>query len=868
MSEEFPKRYDFKSTEPKLRDYWKEKGVYKFTLEESDKWEDIFSVDTPPPFTSGNMHLGHVLNFCWIDFMARFRRMQGKKVYLPQGFDCHGLPTELKVQRMTNIDPHTNRHEFREACIKITEEFIEQMMAQFDLIGYSTDWDHTYRTMNPNYVRLVQESLLEFHEKGMFYQAAHPIHWCSECQTALAKQEVGYIDKEGHLWEIKLPVHKWDENDPDEHVVIATTRPEMMEACVAVFVHPNDDRYYHLSSAYVDIPFTDRKVRIYASKEVDMNFGTGVVYCCTFGDEQDINWVNEHDLESYQIITYDGKMADFSKFAGMSAAEAQKEIVKRLDEMGLLVSEKSFPHRVICHTERSSCLTPIEYLPIPQWFIKVADYTERIKEMGKDLEWYPDMHIRRLEDWCDSLTWDWVISRQRVFGTPIPVWHCENPACDFYVLAKKEDLPLDPVEVPSPVEKCPECGDKVIGEDNVCDCWIDSSITPLRIAKWHMDETFFNKVYPTTNRPQGYEIIRTWLFYTLFRSEVLTGKPPFSEILINGMVPGPDGRKMSKTFGNIISPDEVIPFYGADPIRHWAALAGLGSDYPFNFHYVRIANKQKFNLEQIKKQRKKMSEKKFLETFRKDSQMMKDHTRYLTKIWNAYRLVFMNVKEIDLEDLSFDASELTAIDHFMLSQFNSLAQQMHDLFDVYNWKDAAILYRQYFWGIFCDYYLESVKHRFDEKEPLIYSLIQNLGLNLLIVYALVLPYIYDEIFLRMFKKYVKEDSVHQLRWPEAYEGISEEKALLGKIALALIGEIRNQKAKAKKALNSPVKKAVVVVPSASKLNYDAISDSVKATIQVEELVFEKGTPKGVLSVPMITPDEENRGLQMDVSIDF
>ncbi len=261
-------------------------------------------------------------------------------------------------------------------------------------------------------------------------------------------------------------------------------------------------------------------------------------------------------------------MTDNSHLSGMSIKDAQKKIVEELSEKNLLVAEKTLTHRVIVHTERSSCMEPIEYLPVPQWFINIKDFTQEIKDDGLSMKWHPDLSVR-LTDWCDSLTWDWVISRQRVFGTPIPFWYCSNLDCDYVIEPTETDLPLDPTKKLPPETKCPKCGSPIIGEKDVCDCWIDSSITPLRISKWLMDNFFFKKVYPTTNRQQGYEIIRTWLFYTIFRSKRLTGNIPFTETLINGIVAGPDGRKMSKSYGNSVTPDEILPFYGADAMRQW-----------------------------------------------------------------------------------------------------------------------------------------------------------------------------------------------------------------------------------------------------------------------------------------------------------
>ncbi|MEJ2249782.1 MAG: valine--tRNA ligase, partial [Candidatus Lokiarchaeota archaeon] len=593
--QKYPKRFKFQDVQKKWMKYWKEEEIYKFDINQEG---EIFTIDTPPPFVSGDLHMGHVLNHSWIDFVARYHKMIGDNVYFPQGFDCHGLPVELAVQKNYGISKD-NREEFLEKCVEWVEDNIKQMRRQFDDLGYSSDWNYIYRTMDDNYQRLVQYSLLYFFKKGWLYREKFPTHFCVNCETSVAKAEVGYQEEEGKLYYIKLPIVGRE----DEFVTIATTRPEMMESCVGVFIHPNDDRYYHLSAAEVKLPIANRVVRIRMDRNVDMNFGTGVVYCCTYGDETDIKWKLDYDLDEIQIFTKNGRMNENSKYQGLTIDEAREQIVKNLDEMGLLEKIEPYLHSVIIHSERSSCRKPIEYLPVYQWFVEVQKFTKEIISAANDMDWYPEKHKQRLIDWAEGLDWNWVISRQRVFGTPIPFWYCED--CGEILPAQEDDLPMDPALSPSPYKKCPKCeSSEIIGEKDVCDCWIDSSITPLVIAKWLDNDKFFKRTYLNANvhRPQGYEIIRTWLFYTIFRCFKLTGKEPFDEVMINGMVAGPDKRKMSKSFGNIVSPDEIMPKFGADAIRQWAALGSLGDDYPFEYTWINIHNKQPVSDEKIKKE--------------------------------------------------------------------------------------------------------------------------------------------------------------------------------------------------------------------------------------------------------------------------
>ncbi len=840
----YPKRYKFTDIQTKWIKKWRDDRTYAFDI---NKGGQIFSIDTPPPFVSGTLHLGHVLNHSWIDFVARYHRMKGENVYFPQGYDCHGLPVELAVTKNYGISKH-EREKFLEKCHEWVEDNIRNMTKQYDELGYSTDWDFTYRTMNDDYKYKVQKSLLFYFEKGWLYREKFPTHFCVNCETSVAKAEVGYQDEKGKLWSLKLPIAGREE----EHIIIATTRPEYMEACVGVFVHPNDDRYYQLSAAEIEIPFTNRTVRVGMDRNVDMNFGTGIVYCCTYGDEQDIRWKLEYGLEEIQIFTEDGHLNENSKYEGLTILEARKQIVKDLDEMGLLIDIKDYEHRVIVHTERSSCRQPIEYLPVYQWFINVKDFTSEIIESGEQMNWYPEKHKQRLIDWCEGLDWNWVISRQRVFGTPIPFWFCED--CGAIIPPKEEDLPLDPVKTSPPVSECPNCRSKNLeAEKDVCDCWIDSSITPLEISKWLEDDDFFEKTYmkAKVHRPQGYEIIRTWLFYTLFRCKKLTGKAPFYETMINGMVAGPDGRKMSKSFGNIVSPDEVMPYFGADSIRQWAAMGSLGDDYPFEFTWVYLQTKQPVKDDIIENERKKLSEKKFNNKYRRRFEQLIGASRFLTKIWNAYRFLSLNLDKINVADIELDNSEISAINSYIFSEFNKNLKEITDYFEVYNWHEAFNILRPFFWNELCDNYIEAIKHKFysdDQKtRENALKIALNLFYNVLKIFAVIMPFITEEIYSILFKKYKNLKSVHLEKWPIPYTNISEKLAENGKLCLEIIKILRNYKSKLQIPLNQEVSRVILI--SDTDLGED-IKNTIKNTIRIKKLeILDKKDEKKIKDKP-------------------
>ncbi|MHA1263948.1 MAG: valine--tRNA ligase [Candidatus Helarchaeota archaeon] len=808
------KRYNFKEIEKKWIQYWKENKTYQFNIDSESK--EIYSIDTPPPFTSGTLHMGHILNHTWIDLVARYKRMRGYNVYFPQGFDCHGLPTELKVEKEFKISKD-RREEFLRKCVDWTNEAIATMMEQFDRIGYSTDWGYTYKTIDERYLRLVQKSLLFFYEKGWLFLDDHPIHWCTNCQTALAKQEVGYVERKGKFWYIKLPL-----SDGSGYATIATTRPELMPSCVAVLIHPDDQRYYSLSQKKVKLPIFDREVPIYQDPEVDMEFGTGIVYVCTFGDETDIAWQKSYDLPVIISIDEKGRMTkNAGKYQGLTIEEARQAIVQDLKKMGLLEKEEDFIHRVIVHTERSSCLNPIEYLPIKQWFISIRPFKEEILKAAETMHWYPQNMIKRLKDWIETLEWDWVISRQRVFGTPIPFYVCKN--CNKIIPAKEEDLPIDPRQVPPPIDHCPDCEGVLVGALDVCDCWIDSSITPLVIAKWTEDDDFFKKTYPSSLRPQGYEIIRTWAFYTIFRCLKLTGIPCFQDLLINGMVAGIDGRKMSKSYGNAIAPEETLNDYGADALRQWAALGSLGDDYPFNYKEI------KYSL------------------------------RFLTKLWNACRFSSAHLKEFNLSQIDPSKLKQRPIDNWILNRLNQVIKVVTNSFDAYNFHMGLAEFRQFFWHDFCDDYLEAVKHNLYAKEidPLeklsVQYTIYQVILNSLKLFAPIAPFITEEIYQALFKKDNEVSSIHLCDWPAPSYKSDEHLSQLGNATIQLIRIFRREKAQASFPLNHPIQKAIIKYSEELK-EIDLVQNDIKGTLKIADLTVTESPPKETLKYSFKIPE--------------
>ncbi|NJE75985.1 valine--tRNA ligase [Thermococcus sp. ES12] len=797
-----PKTYDPNEIEPKWQKFWLEEKIYKYELDEK---RPSYAIDTPPPFTSGTLHLGHVLSHTWIDIIARYKRMTGYNVLFPQGFDNHGLPTELKVEKEFGISKD-QPEKFLQKCVEWTWQAIEAMRNQFIRIGYSADWDLEYHTMDDWYKAAVQKSLLEFYKKGMLYRDKHPVYWCPRCRTSLAKAEVGYVEEDGFLYYIKLPLA-----DGSGHVPIATTRPELMPACVAVFVHPDDERYKDVVGKKVKLPIFEREVPVIADEDVDPSFGTGAVYNCTYGDEQDVVWQKRYNLPVIIAINEDGTMNERAgPYKGLKTEEAREKIAEDLEKMGLLYRKEKIRHRVLRHTERSSCMAPIELLPKTQWFIKVKDFTDEIVKVAKEINWYPSDMFLRLKDWAESMDWDWVISRQRVFGTPIPFWVCDSGEV---ILPDEEDLPVDP-RFDRPPRKCSD-GSEPKPVTDVLDCWVDSSITPLIISRWHDaikgDEEakrWFEHNFPTALRPQGTDIIRTWAFYTIFRTYVLTGKKPWDDVLINGMVAGPDGRKMSKSYGNVVAPDEVIPKYGADALRLWTALAPPGEDHPFKWETVDY------------------------------------NYRFLQKVWNIYRFAERHLADFDPAKAP---EELEPLDRWILSRLHRLIKFATGEMERYRFNLLTRELMTFVWHEVADDYIEMIKYRLygdDEESKLkakkaLYELLYNVML-LLAPFA---PHITEELYQEMFKGHVGVKSVHLLEWPEYDEArIDEEAEKLGELAREIVGVMRRYKNSHGLALNAKLKHVAIYATD----SYDmlkAIERDIAGTMNIERLEIIKGEPE-------------------------
>jgi valyl-tRNA synthetase len=791
---ELPKRYEPRETEKKWQDFWLKKKTYKFNKETKKK---IFSLDTPPPTVSGTMHLGHAMAYSQADFIMRFKRMQGFEIFYPWGFDDNGLATERFVERENKIKSTTlSRKEFVDLCLKTTKKAEENIKAQFISTGISPDFDLTYRTIEPKSQKISQLSFIDLYEKGREYRAASPIMWCPECRTAISQVELKDKSLNSKFNDIIFKVGNKD-------LVIATTRPELLPACVGLFYHPDDKRYKKLKGKKATVPLFNYEVEIREDKRVDIEKGTGIVMCCTFGDQTDIEWFKAHKLDLKIAISPVGKMTELSgKYEGLKIKDARKEIIEDLEASKLLVSQKDISHPVNVH-ER--CDTPIEFMVSKQWFIKYLDLKKEFLKLGSQLNWSPKHMKVRYDNWVKGLAWDWCISRQRFFGVPIPVWYCEK--CDHEILADKSQLPVDPLKDKPITKKCPKCGhNKFTPEKDVLDTWATSSLTPMIAAGWNEDEKLFKKIFPMSIRSNGHDIITFWLFNTVVKSHLHEGKLPWKDVIINGFLVDKNGEKMSKSRGNVIKPEDVLEKFSSDALRYWAASSKLGAD---------LAYQEKELLTGMK---------------------------LLTKLWNASKFVHMHLEDYK----NVKPKKIDVIDKFLLSKVQGLISEVTNYLETYEFSKARASVENFFWHTFCDNYLEMIKYRIynpdiygkDKRVSAQYALFNSLY-AIMKMFAPILPHITEEIYTLFFKPSEKIDSIHLSDWPKP-DLKQVDKKLEENVSrvIDIISRVRKYKSENSLSLKAEVENLVIDKKLENELS--SFIEVIKETTKSKKITFGKG----------------------------
>jgi valyl-tRNA synthetase len=804
-----PKEYNFGEIERKWQRKWEEMGIYRFDW--NDTVRTPFSIDTPPPYPSGEFHMGNVLNWTYFDIVARYRRMRGYNVLFPQGWDCHGLSIEVQVEKVHNIRKRdAPPDQFRKWCEQLVKKYIAMMKEGVLRLGCSVDWSTEYRTMDPDYWRRTQLSFILLHKKGYMYQGTHPVNWCPRCETAIADAEVDYERREGTLHYIRFPLEK-----SSECLLIATTRPEFIPACVAVAINPTDTRFNTYIGKRIVVPVVNRPVTIIADEGVDPSFGTGVVMICTYGDKEDVKTVIKHKLPVIILLTENGRINENGgKYAGSTINEARKAIVQDLANAGLLEKTEKLTQEIgVC----DRCKSHVEILEVKQWFMKTRVLTESVEKAANEVVWYPDYMKTRLIDWARSLDWDWVISRQRVFATPIPVWYCKN--CGEIVVAKEEWVPIDPKLENPRIDKCPKCGNReFIPERDVFDTWMDSSITCAVHAGWP-DRPDWRRLFPADVHPSGIDIIRTWAYYLMVRHLALFDEKPYKSCLINGMVLGSDGRKMSKSLKNYVAAPEVLNKYGSDAARQWAAGGGAtGSDIPFRWPDVEYGR------------------------------------RFLVKLWNVSS--FASKLLTDYAAGKTAEFALQPLDKWILSKAARLTKTVTEAMEKCQFNIALEEIRNFTWHTFCDCYVEAVKDRLyrpemhgeAKKAAAQYALYEALY-RILQLLSPITPHLTEEIYQVMYAEYKGCKSLQLSPWPEFEQGLADEETeKRGDLIIALITEVRREKAEKRMPLNTQIKKLTVYAgdgETAEMITEGGVDIAGACKVASLEVLAEKGSGREI-----------------------
>ncbi|MDD5649944.1 MAG: valine--tRNA ligase [Candidatus Nanoarchaeia archaeon] len=753
-------QYNFKESEKKWQEYWEKNNIFKFNPKNKNS---IYSIDTPPPTVSGKMHIGHAFSYSQQDFIARYHRMKQENVFYPFGTDNNGLPTERLIEKIKNIrSVDMQRQEFIDLCNTTLKEIIPDFVQDWKNIGMSCDFTNIYSTIDKHCIKTAQKSFIELYKKELVYQKEEPSMWCVSCRTAIAQAELEDKQLSSTFNDITFKLEN------GEKITIATTRPELLPACVCIFVNPNDKRYKNLVGKKVIVPLFNQKVSVFADESADPEKGTGILMICSYGDKYDVEAIKKRKLEPRICINKEGRLNKLAgKYENLTIVEARKQILEDLESQGLLTNKKQITHNVNVHDR---CGTEIEFLTTKQWFIKILDNKKKFLEAGKKLKWYPETMRTRYEHWINGLQWDWCISRQRHFGVPFPVWYCNK--CNNIIIAEESELPLDPLR-DNPKKKC-KCGSNLFtGEKDVMDTWNTSSLSPQIITNWIKDKNYNTNIemYPCSLRPQAHDIIRTWLFYTLIKGIYHQNKNPWKDVMISGHVLDPKGESMHKSKGNAIEPTQVLEKYGADALRFWSSGSKLGEDL------------------------------RYLEKDLVTGQKM------VTKLWNASSFTLSH-----LNDFENKKPKLELIDQWLLIKLNELVKECTELFDNYEYSAVKSKVEQFFWHTFCDYYLEIVKDRLynpdrrgkEQRKSAQYVLYNSL-LTIIKLIAPIMPYITEEIYQSYFNKKEKCISIHISEWPKYNKELKDKKLeKIGDEFIEVLTKVRQFKTENNKSMKEPV----------------------------------------------------------------
>lgn len=700
------------SKEEEILRFWEGQELFKL-----EGGEEIFSIDTPPPYPSGVFHIAQTIHYLQIDMIARAMRMMGKEVLFPIGIDRNGLPVESYVERKTGKNiRNVSREEFLQICSRELDEMEKKILEALKRGGLSCDFQHLYRTDSPEYRKLTQQIFLDLLRRGLIYEDYRPVNYCPVCRTTIADSEVEYYKRRVKLYYIKFKV-----DGEDEEVTIATTRPELLSSCLFVIFNPKDKRYKGLERKRLVVPIFSRKVPVFKHTAAKPEFGTGLVMICSYGDSTDVRLVKEFGVKSIISIDEDAKMNENAgPYRGLNVEEARAKIVEDLKKLGAIEREEEIEQDVPCCWRSKN---PIEFIELREFYLKQLDFLPKLKQMIREVKFYPKDARKILLSWIDSLSSDWPISRRRYYGTEIPIWYCKK--CRQIILPEKNEYFVPWKEGP-PVERCPNCGGgEFIGEGRVFDTWMDSSCSALFILKYGQDPKFFWKNFPCTIRVQGKDIIKSWLYYSILVGFHVTGKPVFRYVWCSGLGLDEKGRPMHKSLGNVIYPMDFFNKYGADAVRFFGA-----------------------------------SEVRHGENFKVNERKIQGASKFLQKLWQISRFV-RQFEKPKVRKLEFS-------DQWIISCMNELIRKCRRSYMKFDLFMVATQIRSFVWNIFAPHYIELVKPRaygseeFSPQEVNSARYTLHYCLEAIIkLLAPICPFICEAIWLSLGNK----ESIHKQRFP-------------------------------------------------------------------------------------------------------
>jgi valyl-tRNA synthetase len=853
---QLPEKPALEGLEQKWITRWEESGVYRF--DRSHPRDRIFSIDTPPPTVSGSLHVGHVFSFTHTDLVARFQRMRGKAVFYPMGWDDNGLPTERRVQNYYGVrcdpslpyDPSftppaqppkhpisVSRPNFIELCARLTAEDEKAFEHLWKYLGLSVDWSMTYATIGKRAQRVSQLAFLRMLKRGQAYQVEAPTLWDVDFKTAVAQAELEDRETTGAYHRVRFAAQGFGPG----FVEIDTTRPELIPACVALVAHPDDERYKPLFGKEVVTPLFGARVRVNAHPLADPAKGTGIAMICTFGDITDVTWWRELNLPVRAVIQQDGTLREvtwgspgwesndpdraqrfYNDLARLSASKARTTIVEQLRESGDLVGEpRPITHAVKFYEKGDR---PLEIVTSRQWFFKTIEFREALLARGRELQWHPAYMEARYENWVNGLNGDWCVSRQRFFGVPFPVWYpiaaSGRVEYDKAIAASEDQLPIDPSTDVPPGYRADQRGvpGGFVGDPDVMDTWATSSLTPQIVCGWPDDVDLFAHTFPMDLRPQAHDIIRTWLFSSVYRAHVEDDSLPWWNAAISGFVLDPDRKKMSKSKGNVVTPLGLLEEHGSDGVRYWAASGRPGTDTAFDTGQMRVGR------------------------------------RLAIKILNASK--FALSQQTNPAASTIETGIIKApVDRAMIRSLASLVADVTEAFDAYDYTRVLQRTETFFWR-FCDDYLELVKGRRYGEQGTEGAGSANAALAaaldvMLRLFAPFLPFVTEEVW-----SWWREGSIHRASWPTPDELLSrladnsettrraDEQAY--EWATEVLFEVRKQRSEAKQPLKVPITKVTVKAPAESVGLMPIVDADLRAALRVQAFEVSAGEPREIV----------------------